>query len=54
MKITFFQFFTVAVFTLFMGVLVFVGLVSFSRESKASLLSIAKVNQVRFEDTASK
>jgi hypothetical protein len=54
MKMTFFQFFTIAAFTLFMGVLVFVGVVSFSRESKASLLSIAKVNKIRFEDTTSK
>ncbi|ADI37654.1 putative uncharacterized protein [Waddlia chondrophila 2032/99] len=52
MKLTFFQCFTIAVFCLFIGVIVFVAIVSFSRESKASLLSMAKINKVRFEETA--
>lgn len=50
MKFTFFQFFSIAVLCLFMSVLVLVAIVGFSRESKASLLSMAKVNKVRFED----
>lgn len=52
MKLTFFQLFSIAVLALFMGVLVLVTFVSFSRESKASLLSIANVNKVRFEEVS--
>lgn len=52
MKFTFFQMFSVAVLVLFMSVLVFAVVVSFSRESKASLLSIANVNKVRFEEVS--
>ena len=54
MKVTFFQFFTIAVFSLFIGVIVMVAVVSFSRESKASLLSMARVNKVRFEEAAAR
>jgi len=54
MRWTFFQFFSIAVFCLFMFATLFVAVVSFSRESKASLLSLAKVNKVRFEETASR
>lgn len=52
MKLTFFQFFTLAVFALFMSAIVLVSVVGFSRDSKASLLSMAKINQERFKGTA--
>lgn len=52
MKLTFFQFFTLAVFALFMSTIVLVAIIGFSRQSKASLLSMAKVNQERFKGIA--
>jgi hypothetical protein len=52
MKLTLFQAFSIAVLSLFMGVLVFTTVICFIRPSNASWLTTAKLNQVRFEPIA--
>ncbi len=49
MRLTFFQFFTISIFTLFMGMLLFVSVTAFSRTSGTKGLSMAKIQKIRSE-----
>lgn len=52
MKFTFFQFYTCAFIVVFIGMLVFVTVVAYSRDGSNPALSRKRVQQVRFEGIA--
>jgi len=51
-RFTFFQFLTIAIFFTFMGVMTIVTFTAYSRKSGSTGLSMAKIQQMRFEVTA--
>lgn len=46
---TFFQYLTICVFTLFMGIMVFVTVTAYTRQSGSTGQNMAEIQKLRFE-----